>query len=203
VDLSFENAVITPDPSSPYYPNAVYASNAIPGWTATGFLGPTEILYNDVSLGDPSVSLLGNNGVYSALDGAFSIDLYGGSSGSPTGASISQTGLVPANAVSIQFIAQGEGSLGGALLVSLDGQNIPFFVISTRSKYTLYGGNIPSGLAGNSEQLVFSTLPDGGNNYWEVDDIQFSSSVVPEPGVAGLLGLGGLLFGLCRWKKIV
>ena len=55
VNLNFENAVITPDPSSPYYPNAVYASSAIPGWTATGFLSPTEILYNDVSLGDPFV----------------------------------------------------------------------------------------------------------------------------------------------------
>lgn len=38
VNLNFEQAVITPDPSSPYYPNAVYASNAIRGWIATGFM---------------------------------------------------------------------------------------------------------------------------------------------------------------------
>jgi len=85
-------------------------------------------------------------------------------------------------------------------LVSLRGQNISLFAISTGSIYTLYGGNIPSGFAGNREQLIFSAAQ---GYFWEIDDIQFSPSIVPEPGVAGLLGLGGLLFGLCRWKKIV
>jgi hypothetical protein len=199
VDLNFESANLSAYGAGPAI---VPASNAIPGWTATGNLSPSEIVYNTLSTGAPSVALLGNNGSFSALDGAYSIDLYGGSSGSPTGASISQTGLVPANAVSIQFIAQGAGSLGGPLSVSLGGQNISLFTISTGSSYSLYGGNIPSGLAGNSEQLILSASPDGGNNFWEIDDIRFSSSVVPEPGVAGLLGLGGLLLGLCRWKKI-
>jgi hypothetical protein len=108
VDLNFENAVITPDPSSPYYPDAVYSSSAIPGWTATGFLSPTDIFYNTTSQGSPVVSILGANGTPSALDGAYSIELYGGGIGSPTSDSISQTGLVPANTVSIQFIAQGD-----------------------------------------------------------------------------------------------
>ena len=118
----------------------------------------------------------------------------------PPGVSISQTGLVPANAASIQFIAQGDVSPAGTLLVSLGGQNIPLFAISTGSKYTLYGGNIPSGSADNSEQLMF-TASQG--YFWEVDDIQFSPLAAPEPGVLGLLSLGGLLFGFCRWKKIV
>jgi hypothetical protein len=34
VNLNFENGTMTPDLSSPYYPYSVYASNAIPGWTA-------------------------------------------------------------------------------------------------------------------------------------------------------------------------
>jgi hypothetical protein len=84
VNLDFENATIVPDPSSSYYPYAVYTSDAIPGWAVTGnFLGPNDILYNDLALGAPSVAILGMNGAPSigvpgALDGAFSIDLYGG-----------------------------------------------------------------------------------------------------------------------------
>jgi len=196
-NLDFEDATIVPDPSSIYYPNAVYTSDAVPGWTVIGnFMGPNDIFYNDISLGAPSVALLGNNGGFNALDGAYSIDLYGGSSGSPAGVSISQTALVPADASSIGFIAQGYGSLGGPLLVSLGGQNISFSAISTGPNYTSYAGSIPSGLAGQVAELTFSTAPDGGNNYWEIDDIQFSS--VPEPGVFGLFALGGLFFGLRR-----
>jgi hypothetical protein len=196
VNLDFEDATIIPVPSSPYYPYAVYASDAIPGWTAVGFLSPNEILYNDVSLGATSVSLLGNNGGYSALDGAYSIDLYGGS-GLAAGASISQTGLVPADAASIQFIAVG-GAPGNNLLISLGGQNIPFSVLSTSPNYRTFGGNIPLGLANQSEQLTF-TAPNGNNNYWEIDDIQFSPSSVPEPSVLDLFALSGLLLAWRRW----
>jgi hypothetical protein len=205
VNLDFEDAIIVADPSSPYYPNAVYASDAIPGWAVTGnFLGPNEIVYNALSLGAPSVALLGVNSQYIPLplDGAFSIDLYGGA-GPSTNVSISQMGLVPANAASIRFSAQGVNppSAGGPLLVSLGGQSISFSAISTGPNYTLYGGNIPSAFAGQNEQLTFLAPTDGGNNYWEIDDIQFSPSSVPEPSVFGLFALGGLFFGLRCWRK--
>jgi hypothetical protein len=61
-NLNFEDATIVPDPTSPYYPEAVYASDAIPGWTATGFIGPADVLYNSASLGSTSVSILDING---------------------------------------------------------------------------------------------------------------------------------------------
>jgi hypothetical protein len=199
VNLNFENAIITPDPSSPYFPNAVYASNAIPRWTATGFIGPTDILYNSASLGSTSVSILGTNGFPPALDGNFSVDLYGG--GTATSASISQTAIVPASAQSILFEAQNLGGvLGGTLLVSLGGQNISFSAISTGSNYTLYGGNIPSAFDNQSEQLMFSAL-EGGNNAWNIDDIQFSSSAVPEPNEFALTALGALLLGFRRRRN--
>ncbi len=199
VNLDFEDATIVPDPSSPYYPYAVYASDAIPGWTATGFIGPTDVLYNSASLGSTSVSILDINGNPPALDGAFSLYLYGG--GTAAAASISQTGIVPVSTQSILFKAQNEGgALGGPLLVSLGGQNIPFFALSTGANYTLYGGNIPSAFAGQSEQVTFSAPKDGGNDFWNIDDIQFSPSSVPEPSVLGLFALGGLFFGFCRPK---
>jgi hypothetical protein len=51
VNLNLQDATIIPDPSSGYYPEAVYASDAIPGWTVTGcFLGPNDVVYGCISI---------------------------------------------------------------------------------------------------------------------------------------------------------
>jgi hypothetical protein len=196
VNLNFENAIITPDPSSPYYPDAVYASDAIPGWTATGFIGPNDILYNGASLGATSVSILGVNGYPPALDGNFSIYLYGGVTA--PAASISQTAIVPVFAESILFKAQDVGG-SGALQVSLGGQNLSYSALSSGANYTLYGADI-SAFAGQSEQLMFSAL-EGGGNFWNIDDIQFSTESIPEPTEFALATLGTLLLGIRRWRN--
>jgi hypothetical protein len=195
-NLDFEQATIVSDPSSPYYPNAVYASDAIPGWTPDSFLGTNDVLYNEVTLGAAGVSILGTDGIPPALDGKFSVYLYGGAVPSP-GASISQTAVVPVGAESIMFEAENAGSVAGKLVVSLGGQNIPFSALSTGSNYTLYGSNIPA-FGGQSEQLTFSALA-GGEYWWEIDDIQFSDSSVPEPTTLGLSALGALLLG---WRVL-
>lgn len=199
INLNFESAKIILDSSSPYYPYAANASAALPGWTVVGLISPNDIFYNDVSLGATSVSLQGTNGIFPSLDGAFSVNLYGGVPSSPTGASISQTAIVPLNTVSLCFIAQGVGSAGGPLLVSLGGQNIPFSAISTGPNYTTYGGDV-SAFAGQVEQLTFAA-PQGVNNYWTIDDIQFSTSPVPEPGTCALILCGAAAFGMNRWRK--
>jgi hypothetical protein len=191
INMNFEHATIVVDTSSPYYPNAVNASQAIPGWTAIGFLSPNDILYNTASLGLTSVSILDNNGFPSALAGSFSVYLYGGG-GIASGASISQTGLVPGDAASLLFEAQYQGLPDGVMLVTLGGQGIPFIALSTTSNYTLYGGSIPSGLQGHDEQLTF-TVPNGVNNAWEIDDIQFSPQAVPEQSIIALSAFGALL----------
>jgi hypothetical protein len=85
-------------------------------------------------------------------------------------------------------------------VVSLGGQNLSYFALSNGPNYTLYGGNIPSAFAGKSEQLMFSALE--GENFWEIDDIQFSSSPVPEPSELALAALGTLLLGFRRWTKL-
>jgi hypothetical protein len=188
-DLDFEQAVITPDPSSPYYPYGVFASDAIPGWTAVGFISPTDILYNDFSTGATSVSLFSPG-----MDGSFSISLYGGVEGPAGGASISQTGLVPAGSASIRFIAKGSPIFAGPLLVSLSGQNIPITAISTGPNFTTYAGDV-SAFAGQAELLAFTT-PQGINNAWSLDDIQFSVSPVPEPGTLTLFVVCGLFLCL-------
>jgi hypothetical protein len=197
VNLNFENAIITPDPSSYIYPDAVYASNAIPGWTATGFLGPKDVLYDSASLGSTSVSILDADGFPPALDGEFSVYLYGG--GTATAASISQTGIVPMSAESILFEAQNGGYPGGILVVSLGGQNLSYFALSNGPNYTLYGADI-SAFTGQREQLMFSALK--GENFWNIDDIQFSTQSVPEPSAFALAALGTLLLGFRRWTKL-
>ncbi|HUA68838.1 MAG TPA: hypothetical protein VMA13_09855 [Candidatus Saccharimonadales bacterium] len=199
-DLNFEQANIVRDPSDT---NAVYVSEAIPGWTVSNsYHGTNEIDYEVLSLGAPSVSLCGSepaqNGLNPApppLDGKFSIELYGGAPEMYPllGASISQTAMVPAHAESILFIAQ-QTLTGGPLLVSLGGQNISYSAISKGPDYTLYGGDIPA-FAGQVETLTFNA-PTGVNNYWELDDIRFSSSPVPEPRTFSLCALGGLFFTL-------
>jgi len=200
VNLNFEQAQIVYDPSN--Y-TGVFVRDAIPGWTvANNFQGTNDIAYNELSLGAPGVSLCGpgskggTSPTPAPLDGNFSIDLYGGVPGETypqLGVSLSQTALVPASADSIRFIAEGTSGAGnGPLLVSLDGQNIPCSAISTEPNYTLYGGDI-SAFAGQIETLTFNA-PIGVNNYWELDDIQFSSLAVPEPDVLSIFGIGALLF---------
>lgn len=195
INLDFESANL-----SAYGAGFVPAPDAIPGWTAyIDGVSQANIFYNELSLGAPAVAVFGTNGFYNVIDGAYSIDLYGGSMVS-AGVSISQPGTVPASAKSILFKAENNGPLfTGVLLVSLGGQNIPYFSLSTGPNYTLYGGNIPSAFAGQSEQLTFSAL-QGGNNYWEIDDIQFSPSPVPEPTSLAVAAFGALLFGSRRWR---
>jgi hypothetical protein len=197
VNLDFEDATIVYDPD--YGPNGVYASYAIPGWTAGGYSGPIAVLYNTASIGSASVSILDSNGYPPAIDGAYSVYLYGG--GTSPLASISQTADVPPSTEAIFFEAQHYSltSGTGTLQISLGGQSLPFYQISTGPNYTLYGGNIPSVMAGQSEQLIFSVLQ--GENFWNIDDIQFSSTAIPEPSSVALGALGALLLGFRRWRN--
>jgi hypothetical protein len=116
---------------------------------------------------------------------------------SPT-ASISQTGLIPISAMSLFF----EAKTGpGALDVSLDGQNLNFFAVGTGANYTLYGADI-SAFAGQTETLEFSAQQDLDRyNGWTIDNIQFSPSPVPEPGVLGLSAVGALLLAWRGGRK--
>jgi len=192
VNLDFESANITPIVTGGVF---VASTNALPGWTVyDGSSQQTEMTVNDPSTGLTSVSLWATNG--SQISGNFSVILVGGFTAS--GATISQTGLVPVSADSLLFEAQ--AGLGG-FTVTLGGQNIPFFALATGANYTLYGGDI-SAFAGQTQQLTFSALQDfNALNFWNLDNIQFSSSPVPEPGALGSSALCGLFLAWRRWKK--
>ncbi len=191
VNLDFEDTTITPA----YPPGTVnfYATSvAIPGWAA--YLGGSvaSIIPNDgVSTGGDMVSLQDANALnYGAIQGNFSVLLQGSSLAAATTASVGQTGTIPNTAQSLTFFA----SLGGTVLVSFNGQNLPFSVIGSGANYTIYGANI-SNYAGQTGQLLF-TAPV--QNAALLDNIQFSSSSVPEPSEFALAALGALLLGFRR-----
>jgi hypothetical protein len=104
---------------------------------------------------------------------------------------VSQTGLVPGNAGSLQF----EASSDVNLFVNLGGQRLSYFSLSAGPGYTVYGANIPPSMDGKMETLTFDI---NGAGETLLDDIIFSPTSVPEPSECALLGFGAMLIGLCR-----
>jgi hypothetical protein len=200
VNLGFESARIIPlTQGAAFPPYSVATTNAVPGWTVYyGAAQQSQITYNDPALGSTFVTLYATNG--QQIAGNFSVLLQGG--GTATDASISQTALTPVTAESILFKAEYNNGVpeGGLLLVSMNGQNIPFFSISTGLNYTLYGGDI-SAFAGQTALLTFSAPRLSHDNNWNIDDIVFSSQAAPEPGTFGLFGLGCCFLGLLRFRR--
>jgi hypothetical protein len=189
-NLDFESARVV-FVASPYHTEIV-ATNALPGWSAfSGANQLSTIFYNDGRF-FPPVELLGTNryvigGHFSVLlseGGGIGTNIYGPGS-------ISQTGLVPDSAKSLLFEAT-----SSSLVVSLGGQNLSYMAISNAPNYTLYGADI-SMFAGQTETLSFMAV----KGFRVLDNIQFSSQVIPEPSIHALLGLGGLfLAALSFWR---
>lgn len=190
INLGFERANIILDQSSPYFPHAINASNAVPGWTVTGSVTDPDVFYNDVSLGASAVSLQGPGSHEPILEGSYTVYLQGSSASSPSSAGIGQTGQIPANAESLQFL----GAQVINFQVSFNGQSLPFSATGTGPNYTVYGADI-SPYAGQTGLLLFTALPFGGAL---LDNIQFSPNPIPEPSSLLLLVSGTGLLALSR-----
>ena len=198
INLNFESANVSNYSS----PNYIPATNAIPGWSAylDGSL-QNSIFYDNATLGAAAVSLQGTNGVQPAIAGLFSVFLQGaigGSSITPQTAAIEQTGLIPVTMQSLIF--WGNTSLSGVtnnMQLAFNSSIIPYSAIGNGNGYTIYEADISS-FAGQSGQLVFTAF---GNTWAEIDNIQFSSTAVPEPSGLALAALGTLLLGFRRWRN--
>jgi hypothetical protein len=201
VNLDFEDATVILAGS----PDMIEASSAIPGWAAYygSSSNPTlsgtlaNIFYDSQTIGGAGVFLddantpSGTDGLsLIPIQGSFSVFLEGSIPYAAVAASIGQTGTISNTARSLTFFAE-----QGGLQVTFNGQNIPFSAIGNGAGYTIYGADI-SNYAGQTGQLLF-TAP-GNNSAALLDNIQFSSSSVPEPSELALTALGALLLGFRR-----
>ncbi|MGA3164308.1 MAG: hypothetical protein ABSD77_08980 [Verrucomicrobiota bacterium] len=199
-NLDFESTLL----SAGGFPTTVSASAAFPGWSVfIGTNAQSTVLYNSATLGASSVAILAGGShspVSEVYDGNFSALLVSGNDGD---SSLSQTGLVPASANSILlYVNMGPQRLATNFSISLGGQTIQMVALENYVSYSfiLYGGNI-SNFAGQVADLTLTSLSvgNGGVTYFELDDIQFSSSPVPEPSALSLVGICFLLL-YCRMQ---
>ena len=195
VNLDFENTTFTRFLVNSY--TGYYATNAtVPGWDwlphqTFGNGDPnTTVAFNNLALSAAAVDLEGTNffAPYSAIQGNYSIYLQGASYNGGGGALIGQTGQIPANAESITY-------WGGNFQVSFNGQLLSFNDISNALTYGVWQADI-SAYAGQIGELLFTCAERNGGM---LDNIQFSSLPIPEPGIFGMFGLGALCF--LRYRK--
>ncbi|HEX3798823.1 MAG TPA: hypothetical protein VH413_08990 [Verrucomicrobiae bacterium] len=201
-NLGFESANLSPIPQG-QVGSFVPVSAALPGWTV--FLGSSQasqVLQNNASTGDPEVDILGpnfGNGPGGVIEGNYTAVLQAGGSGTHVPATIEQTGFVPSTAKSIQM-KFGPGTTGYE--VTLGGQEITMSPLAENPNYTLYGGVIPTGLIGTTQELAISALPTPTDafNGFPVDSIVFSPNAVPEPTIWSLLLCSASLLAIRRLK---
>ena len=187
VNLDFEQPITPLTPINSQVPT----SDALPGWNAYAYGNPqSSVVYNTLSLGAAAVSLQGPGSLEPILQGSYTVILQGSSGGTPGSAAIGQTGQIPLSAESLVF-----WGYVGLDNVSFDGYTLPLVQIGSTAHYNIYGADI-SPFAGRTGELLFTAPP----SYMElVDNIQFSSQAIPEPGIYALSAFGALLLG---WRVL-
>jgi hypothetical protein len=178
-NLDFESAMIIPIPGDPHM---VAISNALPGWSAYGNYAGDNILYDDLSLGAPAISIQDAAGFEPVLEGNYTVYFQGSFPGGQIVPALGQVGTVPSTAHSILYFAQ------APFTVTFGGQPIPTTAVGSGPNFTIFGGDI-SGFTNQTGELRFQ----GGGL---LDNIVFSSQAIPEASVSALAGLGAVLLSL-------
>jgi hypothetical protein len=198
-NLNFGSARIVPAKPGDY--SEIVASSALPGWTVYyGATPQSTIGYDQTSIENANASLFDSacrTGAPSGFtDGGYYLLLQEGDLGSSmpgdtppwVAVSIAQTAEIPPSANTLTFrasVAQFTVFFGSTLL--------PVTVQSSHQGFDIYDCDI-SALAGQTGELRFTAC----DPTVYLDDIQFLSSAVPEPGSLGLLGAGALMVSLIR-----
>lgn len=205
---SFQAPPANYTPSAPLAgPNPISAAAGLPFWTAReDSTVCTAIWGNGGALDETSVALLSSAVAFpppspAPLNGIYSVELTAYVNAPPEffkTSSISQTGDVPANAKSIQFLIHSPFSnVQSNPLVTLNGSVINLIPISTNGNIVTLGGDV-SAFAGSNAQLIITAAGTPGGsffyqeNYFALDDIVFSPNAIPEPSTIALLGLGAI-----------
>lgn len=194
-NLDFEEA----HAFAPFDQGYVSAEAAFPGWTvqATNHLQSLPVVFYDVfSMSAPAVILMPDYYWHHSYFALLQYPDPGYSTLEPS--SISQIGVIPADARSIRFTLVFNSSLpftrvtlnGVQIPLTLDGQQPPGGDLRPQGDVTEF--------AGRTAELKFtidptSEPPAWGSLFFGFDDIEFSPAPVPEPGSFSLLSLGFLL----------
>jgi hypothetical protein len=176
LNLDFESAFGLP--GNPGNGEIFSAMNALPDWTVSS--APYVYYASNIIYG--TAESVGLNGGSLALSGNFSAELF-------VGGSISQTGLVPDDAESLEFEAKGPGA--SLLSITLGGQILSYSLLSEGPTYNVYGVNIPTVMVGQTEALTFANQQLGVGVL--LDNIEFSPMGVPEPSEWALIGFGAVM----------
>ena len=183
VNLDFEDARIAGNVTG----NQIDPTNAFPGWIVSA----PFVYYNDASLSGGSISIVDTNNNFiapSQVQGNYYT--YFASASFNATISLSQAGQIPASAQTVLFW----GILGG-MQVTFNGQPLNVSRTGSAPNYNIYSADI-SAYAGQTGQLAFSFAPFTANSM--LDNIQFSSTAVPEPSPVALGILGGALIAFRR-----
>jgi hypothetical protein len=181
-------------------PVAVKPAEALPGWNALS--GGTPLLflgYNAPGLDSAWVSIHDNanpNDLFKPIGGTYSVFIKGATPLGPSlDAEITQVVAVPSDSKSLFFRAR---NLNG-LDLSFNGQNLTYYEFQQGGGDSAYGADI-SGFAGSTGEIRFTA---GQGEWGLIDDVLFSTIVIPEPSVMGL-SAGGLAFLLLatRLKRL-
>ena len=81
---------------------------------------------------------------------------------------------------------------------TFNGQPLSFNTISNAASYAVYGADVTA-YAGQTGQLLFTLPAFAGSS--TLDNIQFSTNPVPEPGAVALAALGAGLLGFTLRRK--
>jgi hypothetical protein len=194
-NLNFENGVFVPIDGDPY--GRVQWDQAMPGWQGyVGGMQMTSIIPNGVPIGlpgqTPFIAIIAPP-MGSAPEGSSQI-AFGAATdglGNRINVALSQTGEIPSQAMSLLFLAN------YAPAVLLDGRQLAVVTVGTGPlSSTLFGVDVTS-FAGQTLELRFE--PGLGIDY--LDNIQFSSTGIPEPSAFSLFLLGSLTLGWHRRRN--
>jgi hypothetical protein len=213
-NLDFEQAIIisAPNPHTPADAfNPISADAALPYWTVSeDGTNCNAVWGTPTSLDETSVALVAAG--YSPIQGSYSVQLSAyadAPSGYYRSSSISQTGLIPAGTKSIEFLIASPfqaGSVQPNPVVTINGTAIELTQLSQSGNVITMGGDI-SAFAGSTVTLAFLCGATRGgafpanNDIFNLDNIQFSTQIVPEPSACALFALVMLFLGW-RFRKV-
>jgi hypothetical protein len=184
-NLDFESANVSNLPSG--QSEFVSVADGLPGWTA--YIGTnqlTQVGHNVITIGGADVGIWGPDYGFGfpPLQGTYTAILQPGPFiGQGPSVSIAQTGLIPASAKSMQFLAS--LAYTNDLIVTIGGQIMPVIPLGSGA----FGCDV-SMLTDSVEEIEFTIAGTHGNDLNFLDAITFSPEVIPEPSSLSLVLVG-------------